>query len=194
MYYFAPTLQYLVPPCDTLCYLIWQLKVRTKLILWSSNFKRLSQKKPPIIKPSYRMAWIMARLVATQYHLHYTASTSLCLNPSKASGPDFIKPIILKNLSNEIALFLTVLFQKSLDSGQVPHDWTKACITPIFKKGDKSDPINYRPISLTCILGKVIEHIIASNLSRHFEQNPTWFLWIEVLWNPAHSACWRACS
>ena len=60
----------------------------------------------------------------------------LCnLNPSKASGPDSIKPIVLKNLSNEIALFLSVLFQKSLDSGQVPHDWTKACFTPIFKKG-----------------------------------------------------------
>ena len=96
----------------------------------------------------------------------------LCnLNPSKASGPDSIKPIVLKNLSNEIALFLSVLFQKSLDSGQVPHDWTKACVTPIFKKGDRSDPINYRPISLTCILCKVMEHIVASNLSRHFEQN-----------------------
>ena len=56
------------------------------------------------------------------------------LNPSKASGLDSIKPIVLKNLSNEIALFLSVLFQKSLDSGQVPHDWTKACVTPIFKK------------------------------------------------------------
>ena len=96
----------------------------------------------------------------------------LCnLNPSKASGPDSIKPIVLKNLSNEIALFLSVLFQKSLDSGRVPHDWTKACVTPICKKGDKSDPINYRPISLTCILCKVMEHIVASNLSRHSEQN-----------------------
>ena len=96
----------------------------------------------------------------------------LCnLNPSKALGPDSIKPIVLKNLSNEIALFLSVLFQKSLHSGQVPHDWTKACVTPIFKKGDKSNPINYRPISLTCILCKVMEHIVASNLSRHFEQN-----------------------
>ena len=82
-----------------------------------------------------------------------------------------LKPTVLKNLSNEIALFLSVLFQKSLDSGQVPHDWTKACVTPIFKKGDKSDPINYRPISLTSILCKMMEHIVASNLSRHFEQN-----------------------
>ena len=96
----------------------------------------------------------------------------LCnLNPSKASGQDTIKPIVLKNLSNESALFLSVLFQKSLDSGQVPHDWTKACVNPIFKRGDKCDPINSRPISLTCILCKVMEHIVASNLARHFEQN-----------------------
>ena len=101
-----------------------------------------------------------------------TVSIKTCnLNPSKASGPDSIKPIVLKNLSNKIALFLSVLYKKSLDSGQVLHDWTKTCVTPIFKKGDKSDPINYRPISLTCILCKVMEHIVASNLSRHFEQN-----------------------
>ena len=59
--------------------------------------------------------------------------------------------------------FLSVLFQKSLDSGQVPHDWTKASVIPIFKMGDKSDPINYRPILLACILCKVMEHIVASN-------------------------------
>ena len=90
---------------------------------------------------------------------------------NKKKWPPLILSYTLKNLSNEIALFLSVLFQKSLDSGQVPHDWTKACVTPIFKKGYRSDPINYRPISLTCILCKVMEHIVASNLSRHFEQN-----------------------
>ena len=42
---------------------------------------------------------------------------------------------------------------------------------PYFKKGDKSDPINYRPISLTCIFCKVMEHIVVSNMSRHLEQN-----------------------
>ena len=72
---------------------IWQPKVRSKLILQISNFKRLSNSLPPppprqpptpyhltrFPPRSYRMAWmIMARLVATQYHLHYTASTSLC--------------------------------------------------------------------------------------------------------------------
>ena len=112
----------------------------------------------------------------------------LCnLNPSKASGPDSTKPIVLKNLSNGIALFLSILFQKSLDSGQVPHDWTKACVTPIFKKGDKSDLINYRPISLTSIVCKVMEHTVASNLSRHFEQN-------DILYDLQHGFRERSCE
>ena len=70
------------------------------------------------------------------------------LNPNKASGPDSMKPIVLKNLCKEIAPVLAVIFQKSLNTGQVPKDWTKACVTPIFKKGNKSDSINY-PMLLT---------------------------------------------
>lgn len=60
-----------------------------------------------------------------------------------------------------------VILQKSLDSGKLPHIWKEANVSPIFKKGDKSDPANYPPISLTCVLCKVLEHIVASNLIKH---------------------------
>ena len=60
-----------------------------------------------------------------------------------------------------------MIFQKSLDSGKFPYIWKEANVSPIFKKGDKSDPANYRPISLTCVLCKVLEHIVASNLTKH---------------------------
>ena len=53
----------------------------------------------------------------------------------------------------------------------VPSDWKKAQVCPLFKKGSKQDPANYRPISLTCILCKTMEHIIASGLTKHFNQN-----------------------
>ena len=43
-------------------------------------------------------------------------------------------------------------------------------MSPIFKKGDKADPSNYRPISLTCVLCKVLENIVASSLSKHFTE------------------------
>ena len=55
--------------------------------------------------------------------------------------------------------------------GQLPKDWTSARVSPLFKKGDKSDQSNYRPISLSCILCKVMEHIVTSNLTRHLNAN-----------------------
>ena len=61
----------------------------------------------------------------------------------------------------------SVILQKSLDSGKLPHIWMEANVSPIFKKGDRSDPANYRPIFLTCVLCKVMEHIVASNLTKH---------------------------
>ena len=66
---------------------------------------------------------------------------------------------------------VTKLFQKSLSTGTIPSDWSKANVTPLFKKGDKSNSANYRPISLTCILCKLMEHIIASNITKHFQVN-----------------------
>ena len=93
------------------------------------------------------------------------------LNSAKAAGPDAIRPIVLKELSQVIAPVVTAIFQKSLDTGMVPSDWKKAQVCPLFKKGSKQDPANYRPISLTCILCKTMEHIIASSLTKHFNQN-----------------------
>ena len=83
------------------------------------------------------------------------------LNPDKAPGTDGIKPIVLKELREELAPIIQLLFQKSIFTGKIPTDWTKANVSPVFKKGSKSGPANYRPISLTCILCKVMEHIIA---------------------------------
>ena len=60
---------------------------------------------------------------------------------------------------------------KSLQSGKLPADWCRAFVTPIFKKGDKSSAANYRPISLTCILCNVLEHIIASQLVKHMNSH-----------------------
>ena len=90
------------------------------------------------------------------------------LNPHKAAGPYKFKPIVLQTLHKELAPILQLIFQRSLDTGKLPDIWKEANVSPIFKKGEKSDPSNYRPISLTCVLCKVLEHIVASSVAKHF--------------------------
>ena len=74
------------------------------------------------------------------------------LKPGKAAGPDSLKPILLKELRKEIAPIMQVIFERSIKTGKLPSEWCCAQVSPIFKKGDKSSPANYRPISLTSIL------------------------------------------
>ena len=95
----------------------------------------------------------------------------LKLNPSKAWGPDLLPARILKELAHDIAPYLTTIFQKSLDTGRVPKDWRSANVTAIFKKGEKYQPSNYRPVSLTCICCKLQEHILTSNILKHLDEN-----------------------
>ena len=73
------------------------------------------------------------------------------LKLDKAARPDEIKPVVLKELRHEIAHIICLLFERSLSAGVLPSDCTKARISPLFKKGDKGDQANYRPISLTCL-------------------------------------------
>ena len=88
----------------------------------------------------------------------------------KATGPDGIPGNILKLCAPELAKVFTLLFQASLDQGVVPSDWKTANIVPVFKKGDRSQVENYRPISLTSITSKTLEHIIHSSIMDHFEE------------------------
>jgi len=92
------------------------------------------------------------------------------LNPNKASGPDGIPSRILKLAAEEIAPVLSIIFQKSLDSGEIPSAWLRANITPLFKKGERTCASNYRPVSLTCICSKILEHIIHSTIMNHYDR------------------------
>ena len=56
------------------------------------------------------------------------------------------------------------LFQQSIDTGEIPKEWSLANICPLFKKGDRSLARNYRPVSLTCIPCQLLEHIVCSNI------------------------------
>jgi hypothetical protein len=73
------------------------------------------------------------------------------LKTESAAGPDEIGPKFLKELEAEITPPLVDIFKKSFETGEVPEDWKTANVTPIFKKGSKADPGNYRPVSLTSV-------------------------------------------
>ena len=92
------------------------------------------------------------------------------LKPNKASGPDGIPPWFLKEYAAEIGPMLAAIYQASVDSGRVPSKWKHANVCSVYKNGGKSNPANYRPISLTCIASKVLEHIIHSHIMKHLEQ------------------------
>ena len=90
------------------------------------------------------------------------------LNPRKSGGPDEIPPQFLKELANDLAPNLSLIFQTSVRQGIVPDDWKRALV-PVFKKGDRTNPSNYRPILLMCVVCKVLEHIITSSIYTHLE-------------------------
>ena len=93
------------------------------------------------------------------------------LDVNKAPGSDKIPNRILKYCATEIAQILQVIFNQSLTSGNLPDDWLTANITPIFKKRNRSSPLNYRPILLTVVCCKVLEHIIYHYIMEHLSQH-----------------------
>ncbi|CAM5156864.1 unnamed protein product [Eretmochelys imbricata] len=96
------------------------------------------------------------------------------LNGTKSGGPDNLHPRILKELAHEIASPLARIFNESVNSGVVLYDWRIANIVPIFKKGKKSDPGNYRPVSLTSVVYKVLEKILKEKVVKDIEVNGKW--------------------
>ena len=91
------------------------------------------------------------------------------INPAKACGPDGIPNLVLKNCAEHIAPPLAEIFQLSISSGNLPKDWKKANVSCVFKKGDKHLASNYRPVSLTSVCCKLLEHIVCHHLMHHFE-------------------------
>ena len=89
------------------------------------------------------------------------------LDINKAQGPDMIPPKVLKELCED----LCSLFNKSLETGNLPSEWNTAVVTALFKKGSKSDPGNYQPVSLTCVLCKVLENLVRDAIVSHFIDN-----------------------
>lgn len=93
------------------------------------------------------------------------------LNVNKSPGPDGLHPKMLKELSEALVKPLTIIYNTSLSLGTVPDSWKEGNITALFKKGDKSNPGNYRPVSLTSVICKLMEKLVRVIIVNHMIKN-----------------------
>ena len=93
------------------------------------------------------------------------------LDVNKSAGPDGVTNRLLNNCREELVGPLTKIFRRSIDTGEVPIAWKEANVSPLFKKGVKTNPLNYRPVSLTSVVGKVFETLIRDALVKHVTEN-----------------------
>jgi len=103
------------------------------------------------------------------FHRDKVKDMLLSLKTDKSLGPESIHPMVLQRCADKLSLLLSIIFQQSFDTGQVPKNWKLAVVSPIFKKGKKSDSGNYRPVSLTLVPCKIMEAMIKTELTKYFE-------------------------
>lgn len=114
---------------------------------------------PPLI-PSVPSSSMRALKISTRVIRHHDRP----LDTSKATGPDDIPSVVLKMCAFELAPVLCRLFKLCLKSGECPSSWKSAHVVPVPKKGDRTNPSNYRPIAITPIMCKVFESIVSDSM------------------------------
>ncbi|RMC11736.1 hypothetical protein DUI87_11859 [Hirundo rustica rustica] len=92
-----------------------------------------------------------------------------CLDVHKSMGPDGIHPRVMRELADEPAKLLSIIYQQPWLTGEVPDDWKLANVTPIHKKGGKEVPGNCRAVSLTSAPGKIMEQFILNLITQNLQ-------------------------
>ena len=127
--------------------------------------------KPRYLMPNLRSSLLLKNPWDIHVFLDSVVKLLSELQENKAPGPDGLSPKILKLCAKEVAPALTSIFNKSILTGELPCDWLTANISPTHKKGDRVAASNYRLVSLATICCKMFEHILHSNIMRHFDKH-----------------------
>ena len=131
---------------------------------FSSVFVREPEELPSVESPVFESeANILSDIDITFDKVKHELENLDCF---KSYGPDGVHPKLLKSLADDSSFVNAVvkLFRKCTDSGELPQVWKSANLSALFKSGSKTDPLNYRPVSLTCILCKIYEKILRDEI------------------------------
>ena len=117
----------------------------------------------------------ITRVTPTITHINLTSDVVkkalLKLKLGKASGPDEVTPKLLKLAGNAIIPSLLTVFISSATSNKVPLMWKSANVSSVYKSKDETDKLNYRPISLLCVPGKIMESCVATTITSHVSKH-----------------------
>jgi len=140
--------------------------------LLNNQFASVFQSEKGLILPAFQYnAAIDSELGSVKIFEADVAERLSKLDSHKSMGVDGIHPHVLRACSEEFARPLTYIFVTSLRDSTLPKIWLKANVTPIFKKGSRIEPSNYRPISLTSVVCKVMESIVRDAIMHHLKIN-----------------------
>lgn len=143
------------------------MKLQTYLILLSAQY--LQKNEAALLTTSNRaQCELMPQIKITANGIIGIINN---MKLSSAAAIDNTTSKILKNAKELTTTILALLFMQSLYLAQIPIDWKIGKISPVFKSSSRASPLNYRPISLTSVPSKIMEHIIFTNIMNHLERN-----------------------
>ncbi len=163
------------PNCETLVYDGKTINKHSDIAnVFNTFFTRVGG--PTLERKNLDLSEILASCSLDGFRFHTISQHSVLkllntLNVSKPAGPDELPPEFLKKIAIYIYQPLTHLFNQCITENSIPDKWKLAYVTPIYKKGNSSDPSNYRPISVTSATSKIFEKIICTQLFKYLESN-----------------------
>ncbi|MEW8545255.1 MAG: reverse transcriptase family protein [Candidatus Thiodiazotropha sp.] len=137
--------------------------------LLNCYFSSVFEKEPEVDFPTFEDRHFEHPLLDIEITEEKVCKVINALKIDKSQGPDRLHPRLLKEIGPYITGVLKQIFRKSLDEGVLPEDWKLANVTAIFKSGDRKRPENYRPISLTSVVCKLMEKLIRNEIVSHME-------------------------